>query len=969
MTKQTQANHMNLKSIAKFWQFTLLFFLALIVFNRLLFKLYEAIYKALFLNDIGVFLILVVVFTVLFWELNGQIKGKKQVSWKLRDAFIAAAVIKSMWLIIYAFITLSFVPLSYFKFLDYSVYQWVSTNAFKNIHLIIAFVFCAGIYLALKYYHWVSMAMQINGVQKDKKDSFELNDDRTLGETESFQNCTTLEELKEQDKLGRFDYAQQISHIIINNGEKKSFAIGINGEWGSGKTSFIDMIKGINEIEYRKQCIFINFNPWYFTGTEKVLKKFYDTLINAVDNNFSITFRNDLSKYFELICATESKIWKTNFLQYFKKNTDFESQLDDLKEHFKGLPQKIVIIIDDLDRLQKDEILVLFRTIRLIADFPNMVYLVGYSHKHVNDMIRESHVTKEEQASFMEKIFQLEFELPEPIPNDLKVFWKSIIANFIPADTSGLQMGIINKIVDNNILPNLRDIKRFINQLSINSSLPEVKNNTYQPQFFLLELIFYYDSEAHYTIRKSRSLDIKTYQNSDKKIDEGTIKLIEQIKKLDKNTTQSIVDPKHFDKYFFKRLDRQRDIDFHEVKSLFSDPNYEKEFRILYHISDVSQMQIIDHILRFTESFENNPDEFEKAKWKQYLDRIFFLFEYIYTSERYDKNYFKKGASVREQRLIKGISIICKLISTGNCSNEVAYFQSKLDNKSFSDFLLIFAEENKELHPIFYKISELFRDKIRDEVEIHSTDTMCTIISLYNYSKFLKLGKYGDYIYSDEAILNGLRERAEMLYSDIKQLNKDKKVSLLDVFGSKENLLKLNDMKTEGVFNLLDNERFHYPVVEEMECHKFNYSFTFDPYNYRIKIPTSLTKILIVSENEKGLTHDIFKLADGAYEYWNKINDSQKRFQKRFYLNKEIRFLELFKHDEGVFFYLFDGHIQRQKAPILSDTISTDPYSSFKIIIETEKAERFVLERQVISDNILPELLNNEPTKDELLTK
>ncbi|WP_321281811.1 P-loop NTPase fold protein [Marinifilum fragile] len=955
MTKQTQANHMNLKSIAKFWQFTLLFFLALIVFNELLFKLYEGIYKTLFLNDIGIFLILTVLFAFLFWELIGQIKAKTQVVWKLRDAFITAALIKSLWLIIWAFITLSIVPLSYFNFIDYSIYKWISSNPFKNIHLIIAFVYCAGIYLALKYYYWDAKTKQINSVQRNKKESFELNDDRTLGETEAFLNCTTLEELKEQDKLGRFDYAQQISHIIINNGENKAFAIGINGDWGSGKTSFIDMIKRINGIEYSEQCIFINFNPWYFTGTEKVLKKFYDTLIKTVGNNFSITFRNDLSKYFELICATESKIWKTNFLQYFKNNTDFESQLNDLKAHFEELPQKIVIIIDDLDRLQKDEILVLFRTIRLIADFPNVVYLVGYSHKYVNDVIIENHKTNEEQASFMEKIFQLEFELPEPIPNDLKIFWKSKIAKFIPADSSGLQVDIINKIVDNNILPNLRDIKRFINQLSINSSLPEVKNNTYQPQFFLLELIFYYDSEAHYTIRKSRSLDIKTYQNSDEEIDEGTIKLIDQIKKLDKNTTQSIVDPKHFDKYFFKRLDRQRDIDFHEVKSLFTDPNYEKRFRKLYHISDISQTQIIDHILKFVESFENNYNEFDKANWKQYMDRIFFLFEYIYTSERYDKNYFKKGASVREQRLIKGISIICKLISTGNFSNEIAYFQSKLDNKSFSDFLLIFAKENKELNPIFYKVSELFRDKIRDEIEMHSIDTMCTIISLYNYSKFLKLGKYGDYVYSDEAILNGLRERSKMLYSDIKKL--DDGISILDIFCSKENLLKLNDLKSQGIFKMLDDLRLIYPFHKKNKIKDFTYSFDYSNYNYNINIPKSIEEITIMDSkgnavcridniNKKQLTVCHIELNG------NRMSEERKLSRQ---LHEDLT-IQLYKVNSGIKFQLRDRRTELGYEEFKSMVIDTNPFISFQVNILTKNNEDFVIERELMSDHIMTDL-------------
>jgi len=862
MTKQTQANHMNTKSVRKFWQFTLLFLLALIVFNDLLSKLYESIRTALPFNDVGVFLILAVLFALLFWELIGKIKDNKQVSWKLRDTFIVAVMIKSLWLIIWAFITLSFVPLSYFNFIDFSIYQWVSSSTFKNIHLILAFVYGAGVYLTLKFYHWDSMASKLNRIKKSTEVGFELNDDRTLGETEAFQNCKTLAELKELDKLGRFDYAQQISHIIINNGEKKSFAIGINGEWGSGKTSFIQMVRSINELQYNDHCIFINFNPWYFTGTEKVLKKFYDTLIKTVGNNFSITFRNDLTRYFELICATESKIWKTNFLQYFKRNVEFDSQLDDLKKHFKGLPQKIVIVIDDLDRLQKDEILVLFRTIRLIGDFPNVVYLVGYSHDYVRSILEENKETTDDQASFMEKIFQLEFELPEPILSDLKNYCRVEFQSYMTSDLDK-NKDIIDTIIENNILDNLRDIKRFSNQLKINTSLQEIRDNTFLPQFFLLELIYYTDSNAYYKLWDNETWVIPECK-------ERIQSLFNLIEKLKTYTKLSITNPRHFDKYHFKRLDKQSDIDFKEVKSLFAETDYQEKMKDLYHLSYVSQTQIIDHILKFTESFENNSDEFDKGNWQQYLDRIFYLFEFIYISERYYKNYFNKGANVREQRLIKGISIICKLIPSEKkpFKKEVDYFKTKLDNKSFSDFLLTFASLDKELHVRFYKLHELFRDKIRNEIEMHSINTMSILISLFNYTKFMKLadGLVGDYVFSDEAILNGLRENSELLYTDIKNL--DKGIPILDILGSKENLLKLNNLKSQGIFNMLDDLDIFY-LYEKKKGGEFKFNLDIDSYIYNFELSDQSSDLDLTIENKDSFNYNLqLKSIEDGYEIY-----------------------------------------------------------------------------------------------------
>ncbi|MPQ47024.1 hypothetical protein GCQ56_08350 [Marinifilum sp. N1E240] len=951
MTKQIQANHMNMKSVRKFWQFTLLFFLALIVFNELLSKLYESIRKALLLNDVGVFLILAVLFALLFWELIGKIKDNKQVSWKLRDTFIVAVMIKSLWLIIWAFITLSFVPLNYFNFIDFSIYQWISSGTFENVHLILAFVYFAGAYLAFKYYHWDSMASKLNRIKKSTEVGFELNDDRTLGETEAFQNCKTLAELKELDKLGRFDYAQQISHIIINNGEKKSFAIGINGEWGSGKTSFIDMIKRINEIEYSDQCIFINFNPWYFTGTEKVLKKFYDTLIKAVGNNFSITFRNDLTRYFELICATETKIWKTNFLQYFKKNTDFDSQLDDLKKHFNGLPQKIVIVIDDLDRLQKDEILVLFRTIRLIGDFPNVVYLVGYSHDYVSRILEENKETADEQASFMEKIFQLEFELPGPLKSDVLDYCKLQFQKYIP-DYLEEEEGILKEIVENRILSNVRDIKRFYNQLEINSSLPEIRENTYLPQFFLLELIYYTDSNMYFKIWHNESL----LSQEDKR--KSTNLLIDLILKLGSRSNQSITKSKsHFNKYFFKRLDLKQEVDYRQVKLVFESDKFENIIKELYKIN---LNQLIDGFIKFSKDETTN-----SLNTYSILDRILFLYEYIFVNKEWDTKYFMKSKAFEGSSLIKCIND--NIIKPNEHNQIEEYLISKKEYKSFSDFLRMFYSYNTSLN-----LKELHKKAVNEGFIQAVNEIDSLLISLNNYQKYCDANRNQFYesIFEDNSIKEGLRQHAKLIYNKLTKLKQSSKgdYSILSFFGDRDNLLQINDYSSEGIFNLLDEySEKYYPVFESNLLNIFNYEFERDNYKYRIRIPRDLNQIKILTTNNEEICG--VRATNNELIPWTGNSKSGSLMNNTFFFPSRTSlnnlFIVFYRSETGTSYC-----IQREnddKEVIKATQINILRDISFKIRIETENNYEFLLERKLLPSQF--QLRTNSISVADLLQK
>lgn len=931
MFKLIRNNSLLIKSILKFWMLTGTSLILLIAFQKGISKIYQTVFKELIWEFFTPFLILLLSMGILIAK-TLQLRCEK-VIWKPYDAILTATLLYYIRIFVLDFTA---IEISFVDFIQK-----------ENNSLLFLFILLTCLYVCIKFILWPK-----NFILKTKTDNEsdvdQYNQDLSLELMKGFEDITDIDKLKDLDKLGRFDHAQQISEVINNVKPKKSFAIGINGDWGSGKTSFIHLVRRINQIEHPNACKFITFNPWYFTGTEKVLLKFHETLLSSV-GSFSLSFRNELHRYFQLVCATETSIWKTNFLQYFKKGVDFQSQQEKLKEYFKQLPQKTVIIIDDLDRLQKDEILVLFRTIRLIADFPNVVYLVGYSPDYVKNILDDTRT--DDQPGFMEKIFQLEFELPEPMPSDLRTFWKSVIEKHIPYDRSDLQMEIINNIVTNNILPNLRDIKRFLNQLTINSSLPEIKNNTYFPQFFLLELIYYCDTDEYFRIWKKGSF------GASEKVKPETKTIINQIAGLKDYSEKSITNREHFGKYFFKRLDRELEIDYKDVENLFIEENYKTSIEKLY---TKNKKQLSGYILDYTISISKNRDSFDKDFAISYFDRVFHLIRHSYLKEQLVQKYFTDAVNNSNTDLFTAIAKIWQLSILERKDAIKEYLRSKIDWENYSSILVVLAKQ-EEIKKIYFDFNSLLIEKIEIQSKSHNP-IILLLTDLYNYQLFLKSNPIAVKAHNwlgNKNILTGLRNNSENINKEIDRISDNQKnIKILDFFGSKETLLKLNDLQHPGIFKMLESLNIYYPIRNVSNENVFKQEFKYDKYNYRIIVPYSIKNIKIALENGEE-PFGVKEINKNIFTFWKKTEGEITEYSEMLTEPwKGNYYIELYRHDEGVFLILSN---KLDKSTTDKNVISNDPYSTFELTIRTNNYEEFNLERQLIPDNRLSYLEKNKP--------
>jgi predicted KAP-like P-loop ATPase len=90
------------------------------------------------------------------------------------------------------------------------------------------------------------------------------------------------------------------------------------------------------------------------------------------------------------------------------ENSEIKSRYDSIVQEIGKENKLLIIKVDDLDRLSTNEIIDTLRLIRIIANFPNTVYLVGYDKNYINSAIEQG-LTKHNPEKYIDKVFTLGF--------------------------------------------------------------------------------------------------------------------------------------------------------------------------------------------------------------------------------------------------------------------------------------------------------------------------------------------------------------------------------------------------------------------------------------------------------------------------------------------------------------------------------------------------------------------------------
>ena len=387
----------------------------------------------------------------------------------------------------------------------------------------------------------------------------------------------------DEDELDWDKEVGKLLNVIYNWKQIRPISIGINAPWGAGKTSFLNLLRESIDKEHY-EVIF--FNPRESKSASEIQEDFFQQLISTL-SRFDGRAEHNLKKYMKALQIIDEKnIFVKALSVYTVLNK--ESYREKIKKICEKLPVKIVVIIDDFDRLMPDEINEVLKLISTNACFANFIFLTAFDKNIVNDIL--SKMGQSEDAYFTDKYFDLEYCLPI---RSYDYIWKYFADHLCEAtllrtnDAQKLKQSIEeNKDLFRTNLITIRDAKRMINQLMLDYQLLDMEVDV--RDFLYVQLIKYKYPEEY------RALANKEYvveggfgmycltENTLKSEDIKCLPILKQLfaeKEEDYHTDpyRRIYSSDSFNIYFYnklynelevKEMRRIFDVDYEEIRSM-----------------------------------------------------------------------------------------------------------------------------------------------------------------------------------------------------------------------------------------------------------------------------------------------------------------------------------------------------------------------------------------------------------------
>jgi len=316
-----------------------------------------------------------------------------------------------------------------------------------------------------------------------------------------------LTELSE-DALGYSFFAKSLADSLYQGSFDDGIVLSIYGEWGSGKSTALSFfVSHLKELD--QDISILHFNPWWFSGEEALLKSFFSQLRSLFSNWKSRG--KELAKKLGIIADVLAKapIAEAKAVDALIKKllgSDLNSIKQEIEYLLKAEKRKIIVIIDDIDRLTGDEIKQLFKLVKAVANFPHIAYVLAFDRNVVANSIEKA--LSVNGNDYIEKIIQVPFELPSPDQNDLtKLFFDKINLIFKDVPDEEHEQTYFGNLYHDGVkhfLTTPRDVVRLTNTLSI--TYPPVAGEVNYCDFIAIESIRVFEPEIYDFIRRNEHL-------------------------------------------------------------------------------------------------------------------------------------------------------------------------------------------------------------------------------------------------------------------------------------------------------------------------------------------------------------------------------------------------------------------------------------------------------------------------------
>lgn len=282
---------------------------------------------------------------------------------------------------------------------------------------------------------------------------------------------------REQDRLGRRSFAEAIARQVRSIPAERGFTIAVVGEWGSGKTSVLNMIAETLEGDADTTAV-LRFNPWLFSSADDLVVRFFSELSGQLGQSRSQRLKDvgkalsnlgqSLAPLSPVSGTTTTANLFSRLIDRWAKPPSLHEKRDLLRKALAESDSKVIALIDDIDRLEASETRELMRLVRLTSDLPNVVFLLAFDRRHVATSLRDD---EGEGRQYLDKIVQVSYDIPkvrEAIMPGMFLPWLDELIQ--GRDIAQLDKDVWGRVfydVLKPLLGTLRDVKRYLYSLPV----------------------------------------------------------------------------------------------------------------------------------------------------------------------------------------------------------------------------------------------------------------------------------------------------------------------------------------------------------------------------------------------------------------------------------------------------------------------------------------------------------------------
>ncbi|MDV6303677.1 P-loop NTPase fold protein [Rhodococcus cerastii] len=225
------------------------------------------------------------------------------------------------------------------------------------------------------------------------------------------------------DKFARGSHAARVAQLIAGTHSWTSSTVfGLTGAWGSGKTSLINLVEDALDALAADYAV-VWFTPWATQNVNGLLDEFYSALTTALPTDRRKNARRVLATLLRIAAPAATAIPVGGGVTAEAANSAAEALIaekpwqeafSDAAAQIFGNGQRVLVVVDDVDRLQGNELLAVLKVVRLLGRFPGVQYLLAYDHESLVHTLVTAGATQNPAAArrYIEKMVQYPVAIP-----------------------------------------------------------------------------------------------------------------------------------------------------------------------------------------------------------------------------------------------------------------------------------------------------------------------------------------------------------------------------------------------------------------------------------------------------------------------------------------------------------------------------------------------------------------------------